>query len=145
MTGLLGGWWGVGIVALAAVFLAREMFKYLRGEVRLSARQKVVRVLGGVFLMAVLLMTVFSPVVLVRPAGMARNAFNVIQLGYWGVALAMAVLMLIMAVMDLGEVSREFTKGRRELRSRTLKREDIDRLIAERARESEGEDDAKRP
>lgn len=141
MTGLLGGWWGVAVVALAAAFLAREMFKYLRGEVRLSARQKVVRVLGGVFLLGVLLMTVYSPVALVRPDGMSRTAFNLVQLAYWGTALAMAVLMLLMAVLDLGEVSRTFTQGRRELRSRVLKREDIDRLIAEHDREAERSDD----
>jgi hypothetical protein len=141
MSGLLGGWWGVGGVALAAAFLAREMFKYLRGEVSLSARQKVVRVLGGFFLMAVLLMVVFSPVVLVRWPGVSRSAFNLVQLAYWGVALAMAVLMLLMAVMDLGEVSRECTRGRREIRSRSLKREDIDRLLAEHGMKADEDGD----
>jgi len=56
----------------------------------------------------------------------------------------MAVLMLLMAVMDLGEVSREFTRGRRELRSRTLKREDIDRVMAEHGRKPDEDDDGTR-
>jgi hypothetical protein len=124
----------VGAVALAAYFLAREMFKYLRGEVRLSARQKVVRVLGGVFLMLVLLMTVFSPVLLVRPPGMARTAFNLLQLGYWGACLAMAVLMLVMAVMDLGEISRSYSRGRKEIRARNLPPDEMRRLLDEYAR-----------
>lgn len=141
MTGLLGGWWGVGAVALAAAFLAREMFKYLHGEVRLSARQKVVRLLGGVLLMAVLVMTVFSPVALARPATMSRTAFSILQLAYWGGALAMAVLTLLMAVLDLGEVSREFTRSRRALRTGALRREEIEHLLNEHGEKTGGADD----
>jgi hypothetical protein len=86
-------------------------------------------------------MVVFSPVVLVRWPGVSRSAFNLVQLAYWGIALAMAVLMLLMAVLDLGEVSREYTRGRRDIRSRSLKREDIDRLLAEHGMKADEDGD----
>jgi hypothetical protein len=125
----------VALVALVALFLAREVFKYMRGVVELTARQKVVRVLGGALLMAVLLMLLFSPVALAPRPGLSHQARSVLALGYWGAALALSVLTLLMAVMDVGEVSRQYTRARKDIRSSTLTQDDIDRLIAAQRRD----------
>lgn len=127
--GLLGGWWGVAAIALVAVFLAREFIKFLRGEVALTARQKVVRVLGGLLLFTVVMMTVYSPVALRRAVGISRIGQDARELGYWGICLALSVLMVLMAVMDAAEISRQFLAARKAVRRESLTREDVDRLL----------------
>jgi hypothetical protein len=127
---LLGGWWGVAAIGLVAAFLAREFFKFLRGEVALTARQKVVRVLGGLLLLAVALMTVYSPVALHPSEGASRLGQDARELGYWGICLALSVLMVLMAVMDAAEISRQFLAARKAVRRESLTREDVNRLLS---------------
>jgi hypothetical protein len=126
---LLGGWWGVAAVALVAVFLFREFFKFLRGEVVLTPRQKVVRVLGGVLLLVVAGMAVYSPVALQPKPHASILANDARQLGYWGICLAFSVMMVLMAIMDAGEISRQYMIARRGMRRGTLTRDDVDRLL----------------
>lgn len=116
-------------VGLVAAFLAREFFKYLRGEVVLTPRQKVVRVLGGLLLLVVAMMAVYSPIALQPRPHRSILANDVRQLGYWGICLACSVLMVLMAVMDAGEISRQFVAARKGMRRGILSREDVDRLM----------------
>jgi hypothetical protein len=127
--GLMGGWWGVAAVGLVAAFLLREFSKFLRGEVSLTARQKVVRVLGALLLLSIALMTVYSPLALRRTPGGSILAQDARDLGYWGICLALSVLLILMAVMDAGEISRQFVNSRKELRRGTLTRDDVDRIL----------------
>jgi len=108
----------------------------MRGEVELSARQKVVRVIGGASLMGVLLMGLFSPVALGLRPGASHTATAVTALLYLSVAVALSLLAMLMAIMDFGEVSRQYTHARRDLRTRSITREDIDRLIAAERRDN---------
>lgn len=126
---MLGGWWGVAAIGLVAVFLAREFYKFLRGEVALTSRQKVVRVLGGLLLMAVALMIVYSPVAFRPNEGASRLGQDARELGYWGVCLALSVLMVLMAVMDAGEISGQFLEARKAVRREGLTPEDVKRLL----------------
>lgn len=142
---LLGGWWGVAGVGVVALFLIAEVLKYQRGAVTLTARQKVARVLGGAALMGALLMVVFSPSLLQRP-DLSRQARNLWELGYWSVALGLGILAFLMAAMDMGEVGRTYARARKDIRARTLTREDVDRLMEAERRdrpdaEGRGHDD----
>ncbi|HEY3412432.1 MAG TPA: hypothetical protein VGM51_05145 [Armatimonadota bacterium] len=127
--GLAGGWWGVAGIALVAVFLAREFFKFQRGEVTLTPRQKVVRLLGGVLLMGIAIMLVYSPIALQPLPGTTILQRDALTLGYWGICLGMTVLLLLMAVMDAGEISRQYLASRKAIRQATITREDVDRIL----------------
>lgn len=132
---LLGGWWGVAAVGLVALFLGREFFKFLRGEVALTSRQKVVRVIGGMLLLVVAVMAVYSPVALQPLPHQSNLANDARQLGYWGICLACSVMMVLMAVMDAGEISRQYLAARKGIRRGAISREDIDRMLRGEARD----------
>ncbi|HEY3268243.1 MAG TPA: hypothetical protein VGM37_15080 [Armatimonadota bacterium] len=138
MTGLLGGWWGVAAFCAVLALLARELIRALRGDVMLTVRQKVVRSMGGVLIVGVMLMAVFSPVVLARRPGVSRIGADVLELGYWGICLGMASMAVLMAILDLGEISREFTRVRKDLRRSTLTPEDVQRLLGKQDKGDEG-------
>lgn len=126
--GLAGGWWGVLGIALVAIFLAREFFKFVRGEVALTARQKVVRTLGGVLLIGLAVMMAYSPIALHPAPGMSILARDARSLGYWSICLGMAVLLFLMAVMDAGEIGRQYQSARKAIRRGAITPEDIDRI-----------------
>lgn len=127
--GLAGGWWGVAGVALVAAFLAREFFKFVRGEVALTARQKVVRTIGGILLMGIAVMMVYSPIALQPGRGMTILQRDARSLGYWGICLGMSVLLLMMAMMDAGEISRQYLAARKAIRRTSITRDDVDRIL----------------
>lgn len=133
--GLYGGWWGVGLVVLLILLLIREVLKWMRGEVDLSARQKVLRVIGGGSLIGVAVMILYSPVLLaMRPDG-SRMATATQALIYLSVAAALCLIAMLMAVLDFIEVTRRFSEARRNLQKRMVTQEDIDRLIREHQRD----------
>ena len=126
--GLAGGWWSVVWVALVAGFLAREFFKFVRREVALTARQKVVRILGGVLLMGIALMIAFSPIALRPVHGMPILARDARSFGYWSLCLAMSFFLLLMAVIDAGEIGRQYQSARKAIRRGAITPEDIDQI-----------------
>lgn len=131
--GLFGGWYMAALIAVSAFFLIREVFKVMRGEVEITARQKVVRTLGGALMMGVLLLIAFSK----RALYHQNSAFTLI---YWNTCLFLAVMALLMAVMDIGEIARQFQKGRKDIRRGTLKHEDIERILREEKEKQRPED-----
>ena len=129
--GIVGGWYMVAVIAAAAVFFAIEVVKAMRGVVELTARQKTVRILGGAMAVGILAMIALS-----RDATEGKTrAFDLV---YWLCALALGVGVLLMGVMDVAEISRQFVKGSRSLRTGAITEEDARRLLEEHERRQDG-------
>jgi hypothetical protein len=125
--GIVGGWYMVAVIAAVAGFFAMEVFKAMRGDVDLSPRQKVVRILGGAMAMGVLAMIALS-----RDATHGKTrAFDLL---YWLAALGLGIGVMLMGVLDMAEVSRQFVRGSRDLRKGTVTEEDARRLLEEQSR-----------
>lgn len=125
--GIVGGWYMVAVIAAVAGFFVLEVVKVMRGDVDLTPRQKVVRVLGGAMAMGVLAMVALS-----RDATHGRT--RLFDLLYWLAALGLGIGVMLMGVIDMAEVSRQFVHGSRDLRKGTVTEEDARRLLEERSR-----------
>lgn len=120
--GLLGGWLTVAVIIAVAGFLILEVVKYLRGSVDLTPRQIVLRIIGGAMLLGVLMMIGLFP----RLVG---SAPPLVQLFYLLGGFLMAGTAMLMAILDAGELSRQYLKQQRNIRENTIRREDIERLL----------------
>jgi len=126
--GLMGGWFTVGAIVVVALFFIREVVKVMRGEVMLTSRQKVARVLGGGLLMGVMMMVAYWPILFAR-------VNPVVQLVYMFVCLLFLLLVMLMAIIDFGETARLYAKARRRLGQESLTPDDILRLLKSETRD----------
>ncbi|HOC31264.1 MAG TPA: hypothetical protein PKK84_03375 [Armatimonadota bacterium] len=126
--GLKGGWFMVGAIVVVALYFIREVFRVMRGQVTLTPRQKVARVLGGALLLAVMLMIAWWPHLTVKTNPVA-------QLLFLFACLLALLLVILMAIIDLGETARLYAKARKQLGRETLTPEDIERLLRSETRD----------
>ena len=126
--GLKGGWFMVGAIVVVALYFIREVLRVMHGQVTLTPRQKVARVLGGTLLLGVLLMIAWWPHLTMRSNPVA-------QLLYLFACLLALLLVMLMAIIDLGETARLYAKARKRLGRETLTPEDIERLLRSETRD----------
>ena len=126
--GLKGGWFMVGAIVVVALYFMREVFRVMRGQIMLTPRQKVARVLGGALLLGVMLMIAWWP-------HLTMHTNPVAQLLFLFACLLALLLVILMAIIDLGETARLYAKARKKLGREILTPEDIERLLRSERRD----------
>ena len=93
-------------ILLILVLLAIEVEGWISGRRLVNRKQKVLRTLSGIFILAILAMIIIGD-------GPARAYHPLVAVGWWFVCFSLAVAVLLMALADMKQVALRFGEERK--------------------------------